>query len=246
MWHHAGMQLGALGFIPSWQFDPDPANNPQLNAFMPDPSGLSGLRGLGQDDGSSSSSSATTVMPDGTIVMPDGTAVAADGTATAPDGTTVAPDGTVIAPDGTVVAAPTAAPAAAPAAVPPPSASMQSEITGFLVNNPRPTSSDITSFLKLYRGHDRLCVAHALVAQGIDPHMVAGALRFLGVTASLPGLAWGALSLAAIAAAGFHGVRRHNGSWGWGVWWMAMGGLFPIATSVIAVAQGFGKPRVPA
>jgi hypothetical protein len=41
-------------------------------------------------------------------------------------------------------------------------------------------------------------------------------------------------------------VRRHNGSWGWGVWWMAMGGLFPIATTVIALAQGFGKPRVPA
>jgi hypothetical protein len=233
------MQLGQLGFIPSWQFDPDPANNPQLNPFMPTPglSGLRGLRGLGQD--ASSSASATTVMPDGTIVMPDGTVVATDGTATAPDGTTVAPDGTVTAPDGTVVAASTA-PAAA---VLPPSSSMQSEITGFLANTPRPTSSDVTSFLKLYRGQDRVCVAHALVAQGIDPHMVASALRFLGVTASLPGLAWGALSLAAIAAAGFHGVRRHNGSWGWGAWWMFAAGLFPIATTVIAIAQGYGRPK---
>lgn len=53
---------------------------------------------------------------------------------------------------------------------------------------------------------------------------------------------WGILSTASMAASAYHGVKR-NDSVGWGLWWGLMGGLFPIITPAIAVAQGFGKRR---
>lgn len=55
---------------------------------------------------------------------------------------------------------------------------------------------------------------------------------------------WALASLAGTAAGAFHGYRR-NDSVGWGVWWALMGGLFPIVTVPIAVAQGFGEPEYP-
>jgi hypothetical protein len=51
----------------------------------------------------------------------------------------------------------------------------------------------------------------------------------------------GALSLLSAAASGYHGYKR-NESVGWGFAWFTLGGMFPIFTPVIAVAQGFGKP----
>jgi hypothetical protein len=247
-----------IGFIPSWQFSLSPEHNPNMSAFMPTPTpvtpGMSGLRGFG--NGSSTASVA--VAPDGTTVMPDGTSVAPDGTATTPDGTTVAPDGTTTLPDGTTIApdgsatAPDGTPIATAAVPAPvsstlpatiPSASLQSEIDGFLLNTPSPKSADVVSFLKLYRGEDRLCAAQALIARGLNAHMVASALRHLGVTGAIPTVVCNLLSLAVASAAAYHGVRRHHGSVIGGAWWFVMGGLFPVLTSVVALGQGYGKPR---
>jgi hypothetical protein len=55
------------------------------------------------------------------------------------------------------------------------------------------------------------------------------------------------LSLASAGAGAYHGYKRNHGSIGWAIWWSFMGGLFPIFTPAIALAQGFGKPAgVPA
>jgi hypothetical protein len=47
--------------------------------------------------------------------------------------------------------------------------------------------------------------------------------------------------VASVGAGAYHGYKRNN-SIGWAIWWALMGGLFPVITPAIAVAQGFGKP----
>jgi hypothetical protein len=56
---------------------------------------------------------------------------------------------------------------------------------------------------------------------------------------------WGAASLVSGAASAYHGIRRNDGSVGWGLWWGLMGTLFPIITPIVAVAQkpGFAKQK---
>lgn len=51
------------------------------------------------------------------------------------------------------------------------------------------------------------------------------------------GLGW-----AGIAAGAFHGYRR-NQSVGWAIGWALAGGFFPLITTGIALAQGFGKKK---
>jgi len=46
--------------------------------------------------------------------------------------------------------------------------------------------------------------------------------------------------VAAAGASAYHGYKRNN-SIGWAIWWGLMGGLFPIITVPVALAQGFGK-----
>lgn len=53
---------------------------------------------------------------------------------------------------------------------------------------------------------------------------------------------WGALSLASSAASTYHGYKR-NQSIGWALVWGLLGGLFPVVTPTIAVAQGFGARK---
>ncbi|MBL8605138.1 MAG: peptidoglycan-binding protein [Myxococcales bacterium] len=55
---------------------------------------------------------------------------------------------------------------------------------------------------------------------------------------------WWLVSTASGAASAFHGYRRNNGSIPWAVTWGFLGGLFPVITPAIAVAQGFGEPVV--
>ena len=52
--------------------------------------------------------------------------------------------------------------------------------------------------------------------------------------------AWAALSVAGMGLGAYHGYKRNN-SVGWGVGWGLLGGLFPIFTIPISLAQGFGK-----
>lgn len=56
------------------------------------------------------------------------------------------------------------------------------------------------------------------------------------------GIAVGVVSTASMAASAYHGYKR-NKSVGWALWWGLMGGMFPVITPTIAVAQGFGKPE---
>jgi hypothetical protein len=52
----------------------------------------------------------------------------------------------------------------------------------------------------------------------------------------------GGIALAGAGAGAFHGYRRNRGSIGWALAWAALGGLFPLVTTGVAIAQGFGKP----
>jgi hypothetical protein len=53
---------------------------------------------------------------------------------------------------------------------------------------------------------------------------------------------WAVVGAASVAASAFHGYRR-NRSVGWALWWGLMGGIAPVITPAIAVAQGFGKRK---
>lgn len=53
---------------------------------------------------------------------------------------------------------------------------------------------------------------------------------------------WGVLSAVSSMASGYHGYKRNN-SVGWGVAWFVLGGLFPVITPTVALAQGFGKRK---
>jgi hypothetical protein len=56
---------------------------------------------------------------------------------------------------------------------------------------------------------------------------------------------WGAASIASGAASLYHGVKRNDGSVGWGLWWGLMGTIFPIITPIVAIASppGFAKVK---
>ena len=47
---------------------------------------------------------------------------------------------------------------------------------------------------------------------------------------------------AGTAAGAYHGYKR-NQSIGWAIGWGLLGGAFPILTTVIAIAQGYGKKK---
>lgn len=51
---------------------------------------------------------------------------------------------------------------------------------------------------------------------------------------------FGLLDVASVGISAYHGYKRNN-STGWAIWWGLMGGLFPVITPAIAIAQGLGK-----
>ena len=53
---------------------------------------------------------------------------------------------------------------------------------------------------------------------------------------------WGVASTVSMIASAYHGVKRNDGSAGYGVLWGTAGALFPIITPAIALAQGYAKP----
>lgn len=57
---------------------------------------------------------------------------------------------------------------------------------------------------------------------------------------TMAGIVWSLLSTAGVAASAYHGYKRHD-SIGWAVLWAIAGGLIPIVTVPVALAQGFGK-----
>jgi hypothetical protein len=123
---------------------------------------------------------------------------------------------------------------------------VQSAVDGFLSSTPSPSSGQIGDFLKLYQGADRADAATELIASGVDATKVTSAMTFLNTAGKFTMRTfWGIASVASAAASGYHGIKRNNGSIGWGLWWFLMGGMFPIATPVIAIARkpGFAKPK---
>jgi hypothetical protein len=121
---------------------------------------------------------------------------------------------------------------------------LDAEIDGFLLRAPNPSSSEVADFLKLYAaGGQRDSVAKALIASGVSATTVSNALAFLNASANWN---WkkigGVAAIASAIASGFHGYRR-NHSIAWGAAWFVLGGIFPIFTPVIAVAQGYGKRK---
>lgn len=118
------------------------------------------------------------------------------------------------------------------------------EIEGFLLKSPSPDSSQVADFLRLYSaGVERDGAARALIAKGVGATTVSSALTFLSTSSTWNMKAiGGVLAIASAAVSGFHGYRRNNSIW-WGLTWFVLGGIFPIVTPVIAVAQGFGKRK---
>jgi len=55
---------------------------------------------------------------------------------------------------------------------------------------------------------------------------------------------WGAIAVASGAASAYHGYKRSRGSTGSAVGWGLLGTIFPIIVPAVALAQGFGKPKV--
>lgn len=54
---------------------------------------------------------------------------------------------------------------------------------------------------------------------------------------------WGVASLASAGACAYHGYKR-NESVGWAVVWGLLGGMFPVVSVAVGLAQGFGKSKV--
>ena len=53
---------------------------------------------------------------------------------------------------------------------------------------------------------------------------------------------WGLAATASAGASAYHGYKR-NESVGWAIVWGLLGGMFPIITPAVALAQGFGKAK---
>jgi hypothetical protein len=55
---------------------------------------------------------------------------------------------------------------------------------------------------------------------------------------------WGTVASVSGGASAYHGYKRSRGSVGAAVGWGLLGFIFPVITPAIALAQGFGKPKV--
>jgi hypothetical protein len=67
------------------------------------------------------------------------------------------------------------------------------------------------------------------------------AAKFVATGAGTMAL-WGLLSAASVGVSAYHGYKR-NDSVGWALGWGFLGGLFPVVTPAIALAQGLGKRK---
>lgn len=120
---------------------------------------------------------------------------------------------------------------------------LDTEIEGFLLRVPKPSSTEVSTFLQLYTGEKRNEAARRLIAHGVPTSAISNALSWLDTAGKLTSSQIkGGLTIAAAAANAYHGYRRNN-SIVWGVVWFACGTIFPIFTSAIALAQGFAKEK---
>lgn len=121
---------------------------------------------------------------------------------------------------------------------------LAADVDGLLLRAPSPSAIELAGFLRLYaEGEPRNAAARALIAKGVSPANIADALSAVRISSSIKwGRVWGVLALASSAAGAYHGYRR-NQSIGWALWWSIAGGIFPVFTPALALAQGFGKRK---
>lgn len=111
--------------------------------------------------------------------------------------------------------------------------------------DPMVMSSSIAELMKGMNKAERETFAAKLIAAGVSASTVASAKRQVAwddFTDKPVSKFWMIASTISMAASAYHGYKR-NDSVGWALWWGFMGGLFPVITPVIGVAQGFGKPK---
>ena len=107
------------------------------------------------------------------------------------------------------------------------------------------TQTDMIAILETINEGDRREIAQMAIARGGDAYWIGESLDRVsartgyGVNRSK---VWAILATASLGASVYHGYKR-NSSVGWALWWGLMGGLFPVVTPAIAVAQGFGKKK---
>lgn len=125
-----------------------------------------------------------------------------------------------------------------------PSAKLAAEIDGLLLAAPKPSSTDVANFLKFYSAADRNTIAQALIARGVSPSTIASALTWINAEGKWnAALIKNVLTVVAAGAAAFHGYRRNRGSIGWSVAWFATALVFPVISTAVAFAQGFGRAK---
>lgn len=100
----------------------------------------------------------------------------------------------------------------------------------------------IRSLFEQLEARDRRAVRDKALAAGANPVMLQRALAGLPMYDFRPSKLHLALVTVSSGASAYHGYKR-NDSIGWALVWAFFGGVAPILTPVIAVAQGFGKPK---
>ena len=107
--------------------------------------------------------------------------------------------------------------------------------------------SELADLISRLSPAERKQVVIDLLAAGLDPVKVLSALRDLELQREVKirrrmRTIWWTLATAAGGLSAFHGYRR-NRSVGWALGWFAAGTILPLPTVVIAIAQGYGKPK---
>jgi hypothetical protein len=126
-----------------------------------------------------------------------------------------------------------------------------------LASDPMLASQTIAAAMSVLEIEDRKTLAAKLLARGVDPRVVENGLMWAdgyaqnGTVNFMDTLTpdqkrnfkiYSILGTVSMAASAYHGYKR-NQSIGWALVWGLLGGLFPVITPVIAVAQGYGKPK---
>jgi len=63
-----------------------------------------------------------------------------------------------------------------------------------------------------------------------------------GTGMQVASVVWSLLSLAGAVSGAYHGYKR-NDSVGWAIGWGLLGGIFPVITIPVSLAQGYGQPH---
>lgn len=76
-----------------------------------------------------------------------------------------------------------------------------------------------------------------------DPNQLSGPVTDALMLKDSSNMLMNLLRVSSGAVSAYHGTKRNEGSWGWGLWWFVWGAALPIVIPAIAYAQGFGQPK---